>query len=132
MSIFRPEIDKIAEIPVSALAYLGDAVFELHVRLHYLQPPQNPKEYHQLVVNRVRAESQAQFLSCLDLTPAESELVRRGRNAAGSASRKLDPNIYQKATGFEVLIGYLYLTDPERLEQILTQLVQPNPSNSAL
>jgi ribonuclease III family protein len=131
MSIFRPEIDKIVEIPVSALAYLGDAVFELHVRLHYIHPPQNPKEYHQLVVNRVRAESQAQFLDWLELTPAESDLVRRGRNAAGSASRKLDPNIYQKATGFEVLIGYLYLTDPERLEQILTQLVQFNHSSSA-
>jgi ribonuclease III family protein len=131
MSIFRPEIDKIAEIPVSALAYLGDAVFELHVRLQYIQPPRNPKEYHQLVVDRVRAESQAQFLEGLDLTPTESDLVRRGRNAAGSASRKLDPNIYQKATGFEVLIGYLYLTDPQRLEAVLSRLFEPTQSTSA-
>lgn len=118
-----PTIENIAEIPVSALAYIGDAIYEMQMRLHYLLPPRTAKQYHQLVVSQVRAEQQAKLLEKLDLTEFESDLVRRGRNAAGSAPRKVDPNIYQKATGFEVLIGYLYLTDRDRLDQIFTQLL---------
>ena len=120
---FCPTIDNIAEIPVSALAYIGDAVYEMQMRLHYLLPPRTAKQYHQIVVSQVRAEQQANLLEKLDLTDFESNLVRRGRNAAGSISRKVDPHIYQKATGFEALIGYLYLTDRDRLDQIFTQLL---------
>jgi ribonuclease III family protein len=111
----------IAEIPTAALAYIGDAVYELHVRMYYLHPPRTANTYHQLVVSRVRAESQARQLEIIDLTDAESQMVRRGRNAAGSASRHIDPSIYQKATGFETLVGYLYLTDRDRLHAILEQ-----------
>jgi ribonuclease-3 family protein len=121
MSIFQPDVDRLAEIPVASLAYLGDAVYELHIRLKYLQPPRTANSYHKLVVSHVRAESQAQQLDSLELTADECDLVRRGRNAAGSASRHLDPDIYQKATGFEALVGYLYLTNPDRLAQILQQ-----------
>jgi ribonuclease III family protein len=110
-----------AEIPTSALAYLGDAIYELHVRMYYLYPPKSANIYHQLVVSKVRAEHQARQLEMLDLTEIESDVVRRGRNAAGSASRSIDPSVYQKATGFEALIGYLYLTDRDRLQEILQQ-----------
>lgn len=118
-----PTVDNIAEIPASALAYIGDAVYEMQMRLHYLMPPRTAKQYHHLVVSQVRAEQQAKILEALDLTDFESDLVRRGRNAAGSAPRRVDPHIYQKATGFEALIGYLYLTDRDRLDQIFTQLL---------
>ena len=121
--LLSPPVHNISEIPVSALAYIGDAVYEMYVRLHYLLPPRTAKQYHQLVVNQVRAEQQARLLEKLELTELESDLVRRGRNAAGSISRKVDPKIYQQATGFEALIGYLYLTDRDRLEQIFTQLI---------
>jgi len=67
--------------------------------------------------------TRAKLLEKLDLTDFESDLVRRGRNAAGSAPRKVDPKIYQSATGFEALIGYLYLTDRDRLDQIFIQLL---------
>ena len=79
---FCSTVDNIAEIPVSALAYIGDAVYEMQIRLHYLLPPRTPKQYHQLVVSQVRAEQQAKLLEKLDLTAIESDLVRRGRNAA--------------------------------------------------
>jgi ribonuclease-3 family protein len=118
-----PKVDNIAEIPPSALAYIGDAVYEMQMRLHYLLPPRTAKQYHQLVVSQVRAEQQARLLEKLDLTDLESDLVRRGRNAAGSTPRKVNPKIYQSATGFETLIGYLYLTDRDRLDQIFTQLL---------
>jgi ribonuclease III family protein len=126
MSLLEPNVDRVAEVSTAALAYIGDAVYELHIRTCYLKPPRTANNYHQLVVAKVRAENQAKQLDCLIdkliLSEAESELVKRGRNAAGSASRHIDPVIYQKATGFEALIGYLYLTDRDRLHQIFHQI----------
>jgi ribonuclease III family protein len=123
---FNRDVSQIGEISTAALAYIGDAVYELHIRMYYLKPPQTAKNYHLLVVAKVRAENQAKQLDRLIdqviLTEAESALVKRGRNAAGSASRHVDPVIYQKATGFEALIGYLYLTDRDRLHQIFQQI----------
>ncbi|MGF1480559.1 MAG: Mini-ribonuclease 3 [Cyanophyceae cyanobacterium] len=107
----------------ASLAYIGDAVYELHVRTYYLFPPKRMAEYHQLVVAQVRAENQAQCLQSLKpyLTEHEQEIVRRGRNAAGKR-RHLSPEVYQQATSFETLLGYLYLQDPQRLNQLLEHL----------
>jgi ribonuclease III family protein len=108
--------------PIS-LAFLGDAVYELIMRQRYLLPPKRINDYHKKVVAQVRAEQQALQLTTIEphLTPDELDLVRRGRNAAPK-SRRADPGVYQRATGFEVLIGYLYLTDIQRLELLLSYL----------
>jgi ribonuclease-3 family protein len=106
-----------------ALAFLGDAVYELVIRQQYLFPPKRVQDYHQQVVAQVRAEQQAHYLDQLlpNLTTTEQEIVRRGRNATPK-SRRADPRIYQKATALETLIGYLYLTDLDRLEILFDQL----------
>ncbi|NEO84821.1 MAG: Mini-ribonuclease 3 [Spirulina sp. SIO3F2] len=106
----------------TALAYLGDSVYELYVRLAHLFPPRRIVDYHQQVVAQVRAERQAQYLDCLraHLTPQEEDIVRRGRNATTRCPARLDPQIYQQASGFETLIGYLYLCDRARLHQLLS------------
>jgi ribonuclease-3 family protein len=103
------------------LAYVGDAVYELFMRLAYLLPPGRLGDYHQKVVAQVRAESQANCLQFLDpyLTDIEKDLLRRGRNAGGKSPRNLNPAIYQQATALETLIGYLYLTNTQRLQEIL-------------
>ncbi len=108
----------------AALAYIGDAVFELYIRSCYLLPPKRLQSYHQQVVAHVRAESQARYLLALlpHLTSTEKELVTRGRNAAGASPKRLEPEIYQQATSFETLIGYLYLTDSQRLTELLVLL----------
>lgn len=107
--------------PVS-LAYIGDAVYELYVRHYLLMPPKRIGDYHAQVVARVRAESQANYLKILlpHLNEKELEIVRRGRNAATSKPRRLSISIYQQASSLESLIGYLYLTDIERLKNLLT------------
>ncbi|MCP6761608.1 MAG: ribonuclease III [Fischerella sp. CENA71] len=107
-----------------ALAYLGDAVYELYVRMYYLLPPQRSETYHRLVVAQVRAEKQALHLRSLipHLRDSELEIVRRGRNAATGRPKRLNPKIYQQATSLETLIGYLYITDYLRLTEILQQL----------
>jgi ribonuclease III family protein len=108
----------------AALAYVGDAVYELYVRTHYLVPPRRLRAYHDRVVAQVRAESQAQHLRSLHpyFTEAELEIIRRGRNAAPRRLKRVDPEIYQQASSLETLLGYLYITDPQRLAQLLEQL----------
>lgn len=108
----------------SSLAYLGDAVYELYVRMVYLLPPSRVDYYHHLVVAQVRAETQALHLRSLipHLLSGELEIVRRGRNAATGRPKRLDPQIYQQATSFETLIGYLFLTDETRLTELLQKL----------
>jgi ribonuclease III family protein len=114
----------------SALAYLGDAVYELYVRRYYLLPPKRPMAYHQEVVAQVRAEAQARHLCALlpYLTEVEQDWLKRGRNTAGHCPKRLDPKIYQQATGLETLLGYLYLTSPQRLLDLLSQLGFDAPS----
>ncbi|WP_445637844.1 Mini-ribonuclease 3 [Nostoc sp. DSM 114161] len=112
---------QVQEISPSALAYLGDAIYELYVRMFYLLPLQRANTYHSLVVAQVRAETQALHLRSLTphLRDTELEIVRRGRNAATGRPKRLDPEIYQQATSLETLIGYLYLTDYQRLTELL-------------
>jgi ribonuclease-3 family protein len=105
-------------------AYLGDAVYEIYIRNYYLFPPKKIQAYHSLVVAQVRAESQARHLQSLypTLTETELDIVKRGRNAASRCPKRLDPEVYQQATSLETLVGYLYLTDPQRLLQLLSQI----------
>ncbi|NER85094.1 MAG: Mini-ribonuclease 3 [Leptolyngbya sp. SIO1D8] len=107
-----------------ALAYIGDAVYELFVRGAYLLPSKRIQTYHRLVVGQVRAEQQACHLEFLKpyLTEAEQDVIRRGRNAAPKRGQRASVSDYQKATALEALMGYLYLTDPKRLIEILSYL----------
>lgn len=112
------------QLSPAALAYLGDAVYELYIRHYYLAPPKRIQTYHNQVVGQVRAEQQASHLRSLlpQLTPIELDILRRGRNAANGKPKRIDLETYQQATSLETLIGYLYLTDPQRLIALLTQL----------
>jgi len=108
----------------ATLAYLGDAVYELYIRFHYLLPPKRIQDYHSQVVAQVRAEKQAEQLRSLEsqLLPSELDILRRGRNAAVNRTRRVDSEIYQRASSLETLIGYLYLTDPQRLVDLLEKI----------
>ncbi|NJL63381.1 MAG: ribonuclease III [Methylacidiphilales bacterium] len=121
IQISRSELQQLSP---AALAYLGDAVYELYFRMHYLLPPKRLDSYHRSVVGQVRAEMQALHLRSLtpDLTDNELEIVRRGRNAATGRPKRVDPETYQQATSLETLIGFLYLTDEARLHELLQKL----------
>jgi ribonuclease-3 family protein len=116
--------EQVETIAPTSLAYIGDAVYELYVRTHYLVPPKRIAIYHRQVVEQVRAETQATILEFLsaELTEAEQDIVRRGRNAATKRPRRLSPEIYRQATSLETLIGYLYLKNPQRLMELLAKL----------
>jgi ribonuclease III family protein len=115
---------QIGQLSPASLAYLGDAVYELYVRTRYLLPPKRLGDYHNRVVDRVRAESQAACWQALEpyLSEEEKEIFRRGRNAATGKPRRLSPEVYGLATGLETLIGYLYLQNPIRLNELLDRI----------
>ena len=121
LSVNQQQLQQISPV---TLAYLGDAVYELYVRSYYLMPPKRSRQYHNLVVAQVRAETQALHLRSLTphLNSTELEIVRRGRNAATKRPKRVEPEIYQQATSLETLMGYLYLSDRQRLHQLLQQL----------
>ena len=121
-----------AELGALQLAWLGDAVWELHQRLHHCQTPARGRDMHRAVVAAVRADAQAQQLQQLlpVLHEHERDLVRRARNRAGQGPRRGDPQSYGLATGFEALVGWLFLHDPARLVELLDHLKENahNPS----
>lgn len=112
-----------AGLPPLALAYLGDAVYELYVRDRLLQGPvSSQKELHKAAVGRVRASAQAAALRRMAarLTEQEADIVRRGRNARVQAPKGADLADHHYSTAFEALIGYLHLTGQrERINEVL-------------
>ncbi len=108
----------------SQLAWLGDAVWELHQRRRLVLEPGSTAQLHRMTVALVRAEAQSAALAALEpeLLPAELDLVRRGRNAAGRGPKRSDPGVYGRASGFETMVGWLYLNHPERLQQLFHHL----------
>ena len=112
------------EIGVIQLAWLGDSVWELHQRLKYVHFPLKSKELHLSVVNEVKAKSQSKSLSQIEhlLNEKEIDLIRRARNKTKRYPRSIDPTEYSRATGFETLIGWLFLKDPQRLSTLFEYL----------
>ena len=112
------------DIGVIQLAWLGDSVWELHQRLRYVHFPLKSKELHLSVVNEVKAESQSKSLSQIEhlLNTYEMNLIKRARNKTKRYPKSSDPLIYSRATGFETLIGWLFLKDPQRLSNIFEYL----------
>jgi len=111
------------------LAWLGDAIWELHQRLHHCRLPAQSKDLHQAVVASVRADAQAKLLQRLEtrLRADEVDLVRRARNRAGPGPRRGEASSYGQATGFEALLGSLFLHDPARLVELLDHLKENDP-----
>lgn len=97
------------------LAYIGDGVYELVVRTVVVEQGNRPSNaLHKLTTTYVKAQAQAQMLLALkdELTEEEADVVRRGRNAKPYTTAKNATRAdYHKATGFEALMGYLYLTE---------------------
>ena len=112
------------EIGVIQLAWLGDSIWELHQRLRYVHMPLKSKELHLSVVNEVKAQAQSKSLDEIEhlLNAHEINLIRRARNKTKRFPKSSDPEVYSRATGFETLLGWLFLKDPKRLSEIFEYL----------
>ena len=103
-----------------ALAFLGDAVYELLVRERIVLKANRPvSELHLQTVEQVRASYQSQAYAVIEplLTEEEAAALKRGRNL-NSVKPPKNGNVrdYRRATGLESLFGYLYVQG--RLERI--------------
>ena len=103
------------------LAHIGDAYFHLYVRTHLLQITHNINRLHDLSAEIVSAPAQAKIYHAIEnfLTDDERDIFRRGRNAKTHAPRKSTVAEYHASTGFEALLGELFLRKNfTRLEEI--------------
>lgn len=114
----------ISSLSVSNLAYIGDAVLALKVRVFLIEAGLHQPTKLLKASNRfVSAESQAKFMKVLlennVLNAEEISWYKRGRNyKSRSVAKNASIISYRMATGFEVLIGYWYYEDSSRFEEI--------------
>lgn len=114
---------ELMRLPPLVLAYVGDAVFELWIRLRLVQSGYRRMcSLHRQAVHRVNAGSQARLLKLWApiLSEQEAEIVRRGRNTKSTVPRGTTVTNYRLSTGLEALVGFLYLAgEQERLRELL-------------
>lgn len=127
MRLYGKDIKADALSPLT-LAFTGDAVFSLFVREMLVCSANRPVgELHRLSVQSVKASAQAAAMRKILplLTEKETDVFKRGRNAHTSHTPKNQSGCdYHYATGFEALIGYLYLTDEkDRLAFLLNEVI---------
>ena len=104
-----------------ALAYIGDAIYDLIIRTVVVERANRPaNELHHITVGFVSAGAQAKIADALmeSLTEEEQSVFRRGRNSKPhTMAKNASAGDYLKATGFEAVLGYLYLSD--RMDRVL-------------
>ena len=109
------------------LAYLGDTVYKSYVREYLIRKNINKKvnDLHKSAIKYVNAKAQATIIHEIEseLTEDEERIYKRGRNQKSHTSPKnADIIDYKHATGFEALIGYLYLNEEsDRLKYIISK-----------
>ena len=97
------------------LAYIGDAIYDLVIRSVVVERGNRAaNDLHKRTTRYVKAEAQAKMIMALaeELTEEEEAVYKRGRNAkAYTSAKNATIGDYRKATGFEALMGFLYLTE---------------------
>ncbi len=103
--------DEIKTLSPLILAHIGDAYFHLYVRTRLLHVTHNVTRLHDLSAQIVSAAAQAKTYHAIEnsLTDDERDTFRRGRNAKSHAPRKVTVAEYHASTGFEALLGELFL-----------------------
>lgn len=120
----------LSEYSPLVLAYIGDAVYELLIRTHIVAAGHRRiKDIHLGTVELVKADNQARFIRQIadELSAEEQDIVRRGRNTHSNPPKNADMQAYRMSTGFEALLGYLYLKgEEERLRYLVNRALEPN------
>ena len=115
------DADEVKTLSPLVTAYIGDAYFHLYVRTRLLTVTRRIQNLHDLSAEIVSATAQAEAYSKIEsqLTDNEREIFRRGKNAKSHAPRSATIAEYHASTGFESLLGELYLKKNfERLNEI--------------
>ena len=115
---------KIYELNAIKLAYMGDSVFSLYIRQHFIVNTEKKNaDLNKCVNSIVCASNQAKLMEIVFplLDDIELQIVNRAKNLHfNNIAKNSTPEAYTKATEFEALLGYLYLTNQhERLQKII-------------
>ncbi|MBR5009624.1 MAG: ribonuclease III [Clostridia bacterium] len=113
------------------LAFVGDAVYHLYVRSRLVMSSGKLNQLNRDSANMVNAHAQSESLAKIEgmLTKAEALIVRSAKNTRQTGPKHQTHRDYCRATGFEALLGYLYLTkQTDRLDQILALAVSQDIS----
>lgn len=118
------DIKKVYELNAIKLAYMGDSVFSMYIRKHFIMnTDKKNSELNKCVNAIVCAPNQAKLFDLImdTLDCVELEVINRARNLHfNNIAKNSTPEQYSKATEFEALLGYLYLTNQiERLEKFI-------------
>ncbi len=110
------------------LAYLGDGYYEFKIREYLIHKGlTDVNQLHHQAVSFTSGVAQAKLIDYLMdkalLSEKEISLFKRGRNASGQGRKNIDAKTYQSATGFEALIGGLFLSDRNRADQIIEMCI---------
>lgn len=116
--------ERAAQMNPVVLAFVGDAVYSLFVREQLaFGSDYKTGELNKLSSARVNARAQAEYVGKIlpELTEEEADIYRRARNTKkGTKSKHSTVAEYNMSTGFEAVVGYLYVTgDEERLNYLL-------------
>ncbi|MCD8023513.1 MAG: ribonuclease III [Lachnospiraceae bacterium] len=108
------------------LAYIGDAAYELIIRTIFVKrADMQVQKLHRKVTHCVSAKAQAQMIEALlpELTEEEKAIYRRGRNSKPyTKAKNATMQEYLEATGFEAVMGYLYLEGQyERMNELVAK-----------
>ena len=127
MEEYEKNID-LQTISMQTLAFIGDSVYDLYIRT-YLASKFNEKagKLHKKAVSYVCAKSQSSIMDNImdKLSEEEVQIYKRGRNTNIGTNKHVDIVEYKKATGFEALIGYIYLKrNTSRLEELIKYCIE--------
>ena len=113
--LFHLEDQDLRSYSPLTLAYIGDGVYELIIRTILVKKGNCPvNRLHKKASSLVKAGAQSAIMKVIEeeLTPEELSVYRRGRNAhAPTMAKHATMADYRRATGFEALMGYLYLKE---------------------
>ena len=123
--LFHLEDQDLRSYSPLTLAYIGDGVYELIIRTILVKKGNCPvNRLHKKASSLVKAGAQSAIMEVIEekLTPEELSVYRRGRNAhSPTMAKHATMADYRRATGFEALMGYLYLTDQmERMMEVVS------------
>lgn len=123
-------INEAIQLNPLVLAFVGDAIYEVFIRRYLVEQNQDMSAHklHVRAVSYVKAHSQSEIMQQIKevLTEEEERIFKRGRNAkSGTVPKNADVREYRMATGFEALMGFLYLTNQlDRLNELMNMSIK--------
>ena len=124
----------IKEVSSNSLSFIGDAVYTLRVRQFFIEHKYQGSKDLQRLCNRYNSaggqtKAYERLVKDKFLTDEEKRIYKRGRNHITHIPKNGDLKTYETASGLEAIVGYLYLTDKKRLDELFKEIFKGGIEN---